>query len=1153
MRLFSDPFIADLHIHSKFSRATARNLDIENIYIWAQLKGITVVGTGDYTHPEWILAIIQKLEPAEPGLYRLKADIARCCDESVPASCRAPVRFMLSCEISSIYKKKERTRKNHNLVFFPDVACVRRFNTRLDLIGNINSDGRPILGLDARDLLEIVLETSEDGFLVPAHIWTPWFSMLGSKSGFDSIKDCFEDLSPYIFAAETGLSSDPSMNWRVSDLDHITLISNSDAHSPSKLGREANLFKTDMNYYAIRAAMENGDKNQFSGTLEFFPEKGKYHVDGHRKCEVCFTPAQTQSHKGNCPVCSKPLTLGVLHRVEDLATRPGGVRPDRCFPFYRLIPLDDLLAEIYRVGPQSKKVKQTYRSLLERLGNELKILHYLDRETIESAGVPLLAEAIIRMRDNRVSFSPGYDGIFGTVRIFTDCERDRLLGQRRLFSGFDKHLEPRQRSLNPPLAAGRVQLAEVNKQSTICNVGDHSMASVVPEPGEPVERAICLNEEQQAAVDHPDGPLMIVAGPGTGKTRTLTQKIARLIESGMNIDHLLAVTFTNKAAKEMKERLRAILGRSRSLPFVGTFHALGYRILNRSMAGTTLSVADEETRNVLVRDAMALNGLPKKGLAIRVDEMKAWIVSAKQKMLSSKDQLNGLCPHDRLVHFVHSYDTYEHLLRIQSFVDFEDLIFRTVALLEKDPDLRERYAGPVSDIFIDEYQDINAGQYRLVRILAGNHANIRIIGDPDQSIYGFRGSDAACFKWFMHDFPGAQTIRLRKNYRSTRTILDVSAQVINKNSELLESGGRHAVCSEMMGDGHITVMQLASEKAEAVAIGKKIEKMVGGTGFFSLDSDAVDGATDQRQLSFADFAVLFRTRSQGKVILKSLEKAGIPCQLIDRRSVLEHPGVKAVISVFKLLHGVGIIDDIQIAAGIFNSSVSKKSIEILKSWTYQRNLPLAEALVQSCRLPIPHLGHARQQRLYSFIGRLSRFKKKSEGLPVTEILELILRRTHLRGKYSGDASFERGTGHLLELGKPYQKEIEGFLAAIALSKDADVYDHRAEKVALITMHAAKGLEFPVVFIAGCEDGFIPYRSDTRPTDMEEERRLFYVALTRSKKHLFLTKANYRRVNGQREPRQVSPFLKDIDNRYKRVSFPNGKKTEKPTQEQLSLF
>ena len=373
--MISDAFIADLHIHSKYSRATSRNLDIEHIYIWAQIKGITVVGTGDFTHPEWFGQIVEKLEPAEPGLLRLKKEIARVCDQQVPPACRATVRFLLSSEISNIYKKKDRTRKNHNLVFFPDLEDVRRFNNRLDGIGNIRSDGRPILGLDARDLLEIVLEISDLGFLVPAHIWTPWFSMLGSKSGFDSIEECFEDLSSHIFAAETGLSSDPAMNWRVAGLDGITLISNSDAHSPAKLGREANLFHTALDYHAMRAAMETGDKDRFLGTFEFYPEEGKYHVDGHRKCGVSFTPAQTKAHSGNCPVCGKALTLGVLHRVEDLATRDEGYRPQRAFPFHRLIPLEDLLSDILQVGVQSKKVKQTYQALTADLGSEFQILH----------------------------------------------------------------------------------------------------------------------------------------------------------------------------------------------------------------------------------------------------------------------------------------------------------------------------------------------------------------------------------------------------------------------------------------------------------------------------------------------------------------------------------------------------------------------------------------------------------------------------------------------------------------------------------------------------------------------------------------------------------------------------------------------------------
>jgi uncharacterized protein (TIGR00375 family) len=425
----SDPFIADLHIHSKYSRATARSLDLENIYIWAQLKGITVVGTGDFTHPQWFGEIRDKLVPAEAGLFRLKTDIARVCDAAVPPSCRAPVRFMLSCEISNIYKKKGATRKNHNLVFFPDQQCVQRFNKRLDAIGNLTADGRPILGLDARDLLEIVLETCQEGLLVPAHIWTPWFSMLGSKSGFDSVEACFEDLSAYIVAVETGLSSDPAMNRRGGDLDGITLVSNSDAHSPSKLGREANLFKTELSYAGIRAAIAGGGSDGFAGTFEFFPEEGKYHVDGHRKCGVQFTPAQTRSHLGKCPVCGKPLTLGVLHRVEELAERPQGgrYRLQRAAPFFRLIPLDDLLSEILSVGAQSKKVQGTCRFVRERLGSEFSILHYLEREAIASAGVPLLAEAICRMRAGRVSFSAGYDGLFGTVRIFDDAERARML------------------------------------------------------------------------------------------------------------------------------------------------------------------------------------------------------------------------------------------------------------------------------------------------------------------------------------------------------------------------------------------------------------------------------------------------------------------------------------------------------------------------------------------------------------------------------------------------------------------------------------------------------------------------------------------------------------------------------------------------------
>ena len=413
-------YIADFHVHSRFSRATSKEMDVEHLYTGAQIKGITVLATGDVTHPGWFEEIGTKLEPAEQGLYRLKHDIASHCDEKIPHSCLHPVRFVLTSEISCIYKKVGKTRKNHNLVFLPDIASAALFNKRLEKIGNIASDGRPILGLDARDLLEILLEISDQAFLVPAHIWTPWFSLLGSKSGFDSLTDCFEDLSHYIFAVETGLSSDPEMNWRVSSLDGLTLISNSDAHSIGKIGREGNIFNTELSYPAIRSAIQSGNEQQFLGTYEFYPEEGKYHLDGHKKCNICFVPEMTFKHKGICPVCNKPLTVGVLNRVEVLSDRKLGEKPSKTHPFYSRVPLIEILSEIFNAGTGSKKIIQHYMNVLHLLGSELSILNSLSISDIESAKIPLLGEAIKRMREGKIAIDPGYDGEFGKVKIFTD-------------------------------------------------------------------------------------------------------------------------------------------------------------------------------------------------------------------------------------------------------------------------------------------------------------------------------------------------------------------------------------------------------------------------------------------------------------------------------------------------------------------------------------------------------------------------------------------------------------------------------------------------------------------------------------------------------------------------------------------------------------
>jgi uncharacterized protein (TIGR00375 family) len=410
--------VADLHIHSYLSRACSPQLRPTRLYEWCQLKGITALATGDFTHPAWFAELRDTLVEAEAGLFTLKPEIAKPVDDTVFPSCRAPVRFVLGVEISCIYKKGPRVRKVHHLVFMPSFEAAERFNASLAKIGNIRSDGRPILGLDSRNLLELALKADPQAVLIPAHAWTPHFAVFGSESGFDSLEECFEDLTPHIFAIETGLSSDPAMNWRLSKLDGITLISNSDAHSPEKLGREANIFDTDLSYTGIFDAIKSRD-GRFLKTLEFFPEEGKYHVDGHRKCQTRLDPKETLQRNGLCPVCGKPVTVGVLHRVERLADRPEANQPAGAADFENLIPLKEVLSEVLRVGPTSVRVDALYRRLLESFGNELFILRELPLARLEREH-PLVALALDRMRRGKVHIDPGYDGEYGTISLLSD-------------------------------------------------------------------------------------------------------------------------------------------------------------------------------------------------------------------------------------------------------------------------------------------------------------------------------------------------------------------------------------------------------------------------------------------------------------------------------------------------------------------------------------------------------------------------------------------------------------------------------------------------------------------------------------------------------------------------------------------------------------
>ncbi len=426
-------FYADIHLHSHFSRATSPQLNLEYLYLWAQLKGIQVVGTGDFVHPEWFAELKEKLEPAEEGLFQLKPEYARLTQAQVASSCRGTVRFMLTVEISNIYKRLERVRKIHNVVCVPSFQAAQKIQSTLARIGNIRADGRPILGLDSRDLLEIVLESDPLAYLIPAHIWTPWFSALGSKGGFDRMEDCFGDLTEHVFAVETGLSSDPPMNWRLKQLDPFALVSNSDAHSPPKIGREATIYDTEFSYSGMYRALSDPQDKGLVGTVEFFPEEGKYHYDGHRDCHMRLHPQETLKHQGLCPSCGRPVTVGVMSRVEELADRPEGEKSLRWRPYDNLVPLPEIIAEAKDTTAASKAVHGLFMQTLAKCGNEIFVLKEAPLERIQAVAGNLVAEGIRRTRAGQLKIAAGYDGEYGQIHLFSPEERKTIGGQLTLF------------------------------------------------------------------------------------------------------------------------------------------------------------------------------------------------------------------------------------------------------------------------------------------------------------------------------------------------------------------------------------------------------------------------------------------------------------------------------------------------------------------------------------------------------------------------------------------------------------------------------------------------------------------------------------------------------------------------------------------------
>jgi len=1077
-------FIADLHIHSRYSRATAKDLDFEHLYRVAQIKGITVVGTGDFTYPAWIEEIETKLEEKEPGLFSLKKEIAEKIDKTIPENLRGPVRFILQTEISNIYKNEGRVRKNHNLVYFPDINSAKKFNAKLDAIGNIKSDGRPILGLDARDLLSIMLDISDKGFFVPAHIWTPWFSLFGSKSGFDSIKECFGDLKPHIFAVETGLSSDPPMNWRIQDLDTVRLISNSDAHSPGYLGRNANVFNTELNYFHIRQALEENDLNAFWGTLDMFPHQGKYHYDGHRKCNVSLNPAETADMDGICPRCGRMMTLGVLNRVQELATRPEGYRPENRQGFMSIIPLTDILSEIFDVGPKTKRVIEAYQRATESLGPELHILMGKSIEEIETARIPLLAEAVKRMREGKIQIEPGYDGEFGKVGIFSREEKQSLKGEKIFSFAISADLSEK----TSTTVVKRTLVAERKLKK--------SPEPLLKDRNSDVLKG--LNPDQQKAVESLSRAIIIQAGPGTGKTRTLTAKIAYLVsERAIDAGSILALTFTNKAAKELEKRIQKYLpgsGSPKRAVTAATFHAFCFAFLKEHQ-GFDASIADDSMRIALIREAMGATAKKKD-----INAADHLIGFYKQNLLGLEDDLETIAGENGSESFRKVYKDYLLLCKERNMADFEDLIFLTVKALTKEEKILSAARRRYRYIFIDEYQDLNYGQYELVRILSRDN-HIVVIGDPDQSIYGFRGSDNIYFKRFELDFPGCEKIILTQNYRSAQTILDASFQVICKSSENDE---KIRIFSDIGTPKKLIIKETASEQNEAFAIGKMIETLVGGTSFFSMDTRKNE-FENSKEYSFADFAVLFRTRKQCEAFIHVFEKAGIPFQVADKNNMLKMEGISQLISLSRIItQNEDFMGEKPLQVGL-----SSEEIKALKN-------------------EIQSLDNESGLRLLCKKAGLNEIMEKNDGTK---------------------QAFEK----LLSLARVHHN-LKGFLDALALDQDADVLEYEVEKVSLLTLHAAKGLEFPVVFVAGCEQGLIPFARDGQHIDnMEEERRLFYVAMTRAMDILCLTYAKKRRIYGRSLKQQRSLFIEDIEKKLTRLEKSADRMPEAKKPEQMELF
>lgn len=1047
-------YIADLHIHSHYSMATSKDCTPEHLDLWARKKGIHIIGSGDFTHPAWRRELSEKLAPAEDGLYVLKKEY-RIADSSAADTIQP--RFIITGEISSIYKKHGRVRKVHSLILLPGLDAAKMISSKLETVGNIHSDGRPILGLDCHDLLEIVLELCPEAVYVPAHIWTPHFSLFGAFSGFDSVEECYGDLSCHIHAMETGLSSDPPMNWRISALDSYQLISNSDAHSPAKLGREASLFDIPLSYEGLKNAIQTG--KGLEGTIEFFPEEGKYHYDGHRKCGICLSPGETQKYNGICPVCGKKLTIGVSHRVEQMADRPEGYLREHGNLYESLVPLPEIIGASVGHSAASAKVLREYETMLRKLGPEFSILREIPLEEIRSVSGNLISEGIQRLRKGQVTRLPGFDGEYGIIQLFSPRELDQLDGQLSLFENL--------------LAMPAEQPDSLTSLSKTLPGKDNAhlqTADTAASPETDTPPKVIVNEHQRRAIESINRVTMVTAGPGTGKTSTLISHILYLLKiRRIKPSYITAVTFTNQAARELQERIKKEMGKgtwARKLQ-VGTFHSIAWKLLKNSKIEFTLA-GDMETRE------LADKLIKEYSLDMSVSRFLTEISNYKTNM-----GLDACCPRtDTAVSrnpllsasvpspdsaFTDAFHAYQECLKEWNALDFDDLLLEALHMAQDTADNGKKGAdaGPFSYLMVDEFQDINPLQYQLMHAWNKNGKELFVIGDSDQAIYGFRGADAECFQKLKTEFPNACQITLEENYRSTPQILSLASEIISQNP-----GGRRQLNPNRPQGSPARFVQTASEKAEAIFAAKEINRLAGGIGM--LEAQELFPETEGKAWSFDDIAILYRTHRQADLLETCLKREGIPYVVAGREHFLQEPAVRGTVNFFKSL-------------------------------LYPEN-HLARETAQKllCNLDTDRMTEKYQPHLN---------RKKPQ-----KILEEWMADMDLSNDPAMDKLYQTAIFH---------KTMPEFIAELELGVESDLKrcknkHYKSGAVTLMTLHGSKGLEFPVVILYGVKKGLIPFDMKHASSDPEEERRLFYVGITRARESLLLTAS-----------REESPFLANM--------------------------